>query len=167
MTAPNWCKKNLKKPQNTKKLPTLYSVSNFISLFLIIKPESCVFFSQPHSLVSLFFNVKSVWVVFLPEKEGSGQGSRQCQGHRLRQRLQARHQPSACPPSQLPLPPLFFKFYNWNPWWGYACHENPLYTSTLVPQCWPYSGVSDWFDFHTVNMHLVCTDHGINTSLFF
>lgn len=49
----------------------------------------------------------------------------------------------------------------------FTCHDNPLYTTTLVPQCWPYSGVSDWFDFHTVNMHLVCTDHGINTSLFF
>lgn len=47
------------------------------------------------------------------------------------------------------------------------CHENPLYTIVLVPQCWPNSGVTDWFDFHVVNMHLVCTDHGINTSLFF
>lgn len=47
------------------------------------------------------------------------------------------------------------------------CHENPLYTTVLVPRCWPNSGVTDWFDFHVVNMHLVCTDHGINTSLFF
>lgn len=47
------------------------------------------------------------------------------------------------------------------------CHENLLYTTVLVPRCWPNSGVTDWFDFHVVNMHLVCTDHGINTSLFF
>lgn len=47
------------------------------------------------------------------------------------------------------------------------CHENPLYTTVLVPRCWPNSGVTDWLDFHMVNMHLVCTDHGINTSLFF
>lgn len=41
-----------------------------------------------------------------------------------------------------------------------------------TPQCWCL-GVGqtleslDWLDFHMVNMHLVCTDHGINTSLFF
>ena len=76
VTPPNWCKKNSKKKKTKqnphthknktyktqKKLPIFYSVSNFTSLFLIIKPENCVFlsfFPRPICWL-LLFNIKSV-----------------------------------------------------------------------------------------------------------
>ena len=53
--------KKTKHTKHTKKLPIFYSVSNFTSLFLIIKPENCVFLSFfPRPVCWLLFNIKSV-----------------------------------------------------------------------------------------------------------